>query len=275
MPSVVEDLLAQIRNQQTTVSNDTTFNTGAQDASNPGNQTSVRDIEAVAAERAFGENNTGDQLTSLLEQIFGPEFARLQGDLPGLEQAFMSFLTGEVDLSQVTAGINQSVSGLLGELSRPGGELDTATFAGLTNEINRGTGPRSGGFENARLNILDRLQGQVGNLIAQQAPALFSTAVQNRGNTLQGLGGFLGLQAGRTDALRDSLFTGRQSIEQLRLGQESQLINTKFGRQGIADARKANEGGGFLGFVGDVVGTGAGFFAGKAGSKLADRLIPG
>lgn len=235
----------------------------------------VTDIEDALATRAFGEDNTGDTLEDLLANLFSPEQGRLDEQLPGLEQLFLELLGGQVDLSGVTEGINQSVSGLLGDLSRPGGALDQATFTGLSNEINRGTGPRSGGFETARLNILDRLQGQVGNLIAQQAPALFSTAVQNRGQNLQGAAGFLGLQAGRADALRDSLFTGRTSIEQLRLAQEAQLANLKFGRESLADARKANKGGGFLGFLGDTFGTAAGFFAGKAGSKLADRLIPG
>jgi len=229
------------------------------------------DISATIQQEAFGGTQVNDLLANLTD-LFGPELARLVEQQPGLEQAFLELLGGSVDLSSVTEGINQSVSGLLGDLSRPGGQIDQLTRVGLDTESQRGFGPRSGGFERSRLNILDRLNSVTGNLIAQQAPALFSTAVQNRANTISGFGGFVGLQAGRQDALRDSFFSGRFGLEQFREQKKFGAAGLEIERENLKLQKDAQKGGGFFGALGGIAGGLAGSFLGPAGAAAGTKL---
>ena len=236
----------------------------------------LEDISQAIQRDAFSGTQVDDLLANL-EGLFGPELARLVQQQPGLEQAFLELLGGSVDLSSVTEGINQSVSGLLGDLSRPGGQIDQLTRVGLDTEGQRGLGPRSGGFERSRLNILDRLNSVTGNLIAQQAPALFSTAVQNRANTLSGFGNFVGLQAGRQDALRDSFFSGRFGLEQFREQKKFGAASLEIERENLRLQKKAQKGGGFFGALGGIAGGIAGSFLGPVGAaggkKLGEKLF--
>jgi hypothetical protein len=238
----------------------------------------VQEIRNELMTEAFGDR-AGTELGGTIEEYFLPEQQRLQEQVPGLEERFMEFLGGGVDLSGVTEGITGSVTGALGEIFKPGGFYDVSTRLGLDTATQRGLGPTSGAFERSRLGTISSINESIANLVAQQAPALFSTAVQNRLGTLGQFGSFLGLQRGSLEDLRTSLFTGGLSIENLRLIQRQMAQNAAIAERNLALAKEQQKGGGIGGFLGKLAGTALGAFAGpfgaSAGGYIGGKLFGG
>ena len=200
-----------------------------------------------------------EQQVGSLEDIlqgFGEARERMGERARGVEDAFLQDLRGGRE------ALSSMAQGITAELFAPGGQVEEATSQALRQTTESGFGPRSGGFDQARLNILEGAQEQVANRVAQAAP-------QIRGQTLQGFGQLAGQLRGATESLRESEFGGRASIEQLEMARQRQRQNEMI-LQEFLDER-----GGGIGetIAGGLTGAGSGALAGAGmGSVLG---VPG
>lgn len=211
----------------------------------------------------FGTRRPGPPRSSIgdMEQIinnrFLPEFERTQAALPGIQELFMERLNAPVDYSGLRGELQAVAEGVGEELFRPGGSVELASRGAAEGSVRTGFGPSSGGFDRARMNILDEAQGTIGRTISQGALQLAPMALQKRQGDIANAFGLLQLQSGRADDLRESLFGGRASIEQLKLARDQMKLNRRLVEAGLANQNLS---------TGDRIG---GALSGAAGGALA------
>ena len=164
------------------------------------------------------------------------------------------------------AGFREPLSALAqsvtDQLFRPGGAVEGATRGALGRSVQSGFGPRSGGFDAARLNILQGASDTVGNTVGQAAVQLAPLALQQR----------------------ESQFGAASTLEGLRLSEEQlaqnqRLIDAHLQQQkcGIGDRLGAGLMGGLSGALGASANLGgAGAAAATGGlSTLAGGILGG
>lgn len=188
-------------------------------------------------------------------QGFGRARQRMGDRARGVEDEFLDNLTGGRE------ALSDMAQGITSELFAPGGPVEQQTSQALRATTESGFGPRSGGFDRARQNILGQASDQVANRVAQAAPEI-------RGQTLQGFGQLSGQLRGATESLRESEFGGRATIEQLQLAKQRAEQNRR-----ILD--EFMDGGGGIGSkIGDALGgAGQGALVGSQVGSVAG--LPG
>lgn len=167
----------------------------------------------------------------------------------------------EGQFEDVLAGGREALSdvaqGVTAELFAPGGQVEQATNRALRSTVESGFGPRSGGFDQARLNIQERAQDQVANRVAQAAPEI-------RSQTIQGLGQLAGQLRGSAESLRESEFGGQATIEQLGLARERQDMNERIMQEFLDERGGA-----------DIGGAASGALSGAATGATIGSIVPG
>jgi len=207
-------------------------------------------------------------LLSPIDRFFLPEFERLQGGQESLENLFLNRVQSPVDFERFRAPLESFAQSVQGELFSPGGAVDTASRAALDTEIQAGRGPRSGSFNRSRLDILGQASDTLSGAIGQAAPQIAQTAVINRGQDIESLFRLLGLQSGRLDDIRDSLFTGEAAEVQRGFTRESLDLNRR-----LIEASLGGGGGGGIG--GFLRSLGSGLFGSAIGPLGATLGISG
>jgi hypothetical protein len=200
--------------------------------------------------------------SQILNQDFRPEFDRVSGQLPNLEQTFMDRLNSGPDFEAYRSELDAFGGSLMDTLFGPGGQVEQATRQALGQSVASGFGPTSGGFDKARLNILGGARDAFGGAIAGQAVNIAQLAGQQHMGELGALGGFQQFQAGRADDLRESLFGGEMSIRQMEMDRETMELNRR-----MVEAGLAQQGGGGLSIGGALEGA--------LGGAAAGSFIPG
>lgn len=215
---------------------------------------------------------TGPRSTSLggiLDQYFKPELYDTEGNAAAARDAFTERLNTPTDFSRFRGELTAMAQGITNEMFGPGGAVEQATGQAAEQSVGTGFGPTSGGFDRARRNIYSGARDQVGNAIAQGAIQLAPIAAQERAGDIGALAQLYGLEAGRGDALRESLFGGEATIENLGLAKETMMLNRRL----IEDSlRRSRSGGGIGGFLGKLGGGIIGSALGPVGTALGSRL---
>lgn len=209
---------------------------------------------------------------------FGEEADRIRDRQPGIEEAFMERLGGSTDFGRIRGELEAVGQGVAEDLFRPGGQVEQATRGALSQSVQSGFGPSSGGFDRARMNILGGARDRITSALAQAAPQLASTAVQEDLGRLRQEGNFVMGQAGLANDLSQSEFGAMSTIEQLRLAHEQMRMNQEEMGCGLGDrlgsavtsggqgaATGAIIGGGVGSIPAAAVGGGIGFLGGLFG----------
>jgi hypothetical protein len=114
---------------------------------------------------------------------------------------------GNSDLRAISNSLRDPLSALAesiaGDFFGPGGSAERQTNQALRHSVDTGFGPRSGGFDAARLNILQNATTQASRGISAGAIQLFPQLL----------------------AQRESQFGAASTIENLRLAEEQQRQN--------------------------------------------------
>jgi hypothetical protein len=215
-------------------------------------------------------------LGGILDSYYRPELDRTQGSAADAQDAFLERLNAPTDYSGLRGELSAMAEGITSEMFGPGGAVQQATSQAAEQSVGTGFGPSSGGFDRARRNIFSGARGEVTNRIAQGALQLAPIAMQERQGDISALGDFYGMQATRGDALRDSLFGGEATIENLGMAREQLDLNRMLIEESL---RQSRSGGGIGGFLkkaaGGLIGTALGGPIGGAFGSWATSKIPG
>jgi hypothetical protein len=210
-------------------------------------------------------------LEDILRDHFLPEFQRLQGGRAASERDLRQRIASGPDYSGLRGELTTVATGITDELFAPGGQVDQATRTAFGDTVASGFGPTSGSYERARQHILGGARDAVSRGIAQGALQLAPTAMQARAGDIASLIDVHGLETGRLEGLRESLFGGQATIENLRLADETLGLN-----RSIVDAylRQAGRGRGIGSRIG---GAASGALAGaQVGAQLGTPFgLPG
>jgi hypothetical protein len=224
-----------------------------------------------AGTRSFGAGN--QTITSILDEQFTPEFDRINQALPGLEEVLQNRINGPADFNQFSGALEQFAGGLTDQLFGAGGAVEQASRGALGQTVQSGFGPTSGGFDNARMNILTGARDTLTQGIAGQAVNLAQLASGQRTADIQSLLGFTGMQAGRRDSLAESLFGGAATINQQGMDRETMDLNRRLIDHALGQQNQGSGIGGLLGRIGGgLLGSALGPIGSAAGGALGGRL---
>lgn len=179
----------------------------------------------ISRPTATGSAAYTGNLGGIIQNIYAPEYDRTMAGLPGAEEMLLERIKSPLDFGAFRSELEAMAQGLTGELFRPGGQVEQASRAALDQTVATGFGSTSGGYTNARQNIMTGARDTVSNAIAQGAIQLAPVAVQSRQNEIGNALGLTSYYAGRSDDLRESLFGGRATIEQLQLARQQMRQN--------------------------------------------------
>lgn len=207
-------------------------------------------------------------LGGILDDRFAGELDRLSESQPDLETRFLEALRSPVNFEDFRGELSEFAESVTSDVFGPGGQVSQLTGQARESAIGRGLSPFGGTTTGARNDILRGATGDVSRAIGQQAGQLAGLAVQQRQSDLGNLLGFTGMQAERADDLRESLFGGQATIENLGLARESLDLNTRLIEQALSERQG---GGGIGGFLGKVGGGLLGSALGPIGSALGAR----
>lgn len=206
------------------------------------------------------------KLSQILDERFVPEYERLQGRQSELENLLLERLRTPTDFGQFRGELSATAESLANELFGAGGAVEKAYSDAFGKTVESGFGTTSGGFDRARQNILGQARDTVANTIAQNAINLAPVAAQSRATDIASLLDFTNTQGAMLGDIRDSLFTGQASIEQLRLGREQMDLNRRLIEESL---RRGSGGGGIGGFLKGIGQAGIGFALGGAGAAVS------
>ena len=170
-------------------------------------------------------------LEQILGDYFAPGFQQTQANKGNIQDTLMKRISSGPDFAKYRGELSTVATGLADELFSPGGEVEQAYSDAFGQTVESGFGTSSGGFERARGNILRGARDVVGRGIAQGALQLAGTAEQSRASDINALLGLHEGEAGRMEGLRESLFGGQATIEQLKLAQEQMGLNRELMRK--------------------------------------------
>lgn len=179
-----------------------------------------------------------NSLGGIVNRDFRQEFNRLQEGQPGLEERFLDQQAAPIDFEAFRGSLSALAESVTSDLFGAGGAVEKAQQGARGKTVTTGFGTGSGGLTNATQNIFRGARDEVANVVGRGAIDIAGIAVQDRATTLGNLNQFVQFQGGRLDDLRDSLFGGQATIEQLRLAERQLDQNQQVIDQG--------EGGGFL-----------------------------
>lgn len=220
-------------------------------------------------------NQPSQSLGDILGVDFREEFERLQGGQSDLEQRLFDAINAPVDFEAFRGQLSGLAESVTGELFGAGGQVELATRGAAGRTVETGFGTSSGGFDRARQNIFGQARESVANVVGQSAVELSGQAVQQRAADIGALGDFTQFQTGRLDDLRESLFGGQVTIEQLNLAKEQMAQNQRL----IDEAISGGGGGGIGGFLGKVgggiLGSALGPIGAGLGAKVGESLFGG
>lgn len=168
---------------------------------------------------------TGFNLNDILQNRFVPELDRIGANMGNIEQMFMDAYNAPIDFSQYNDALSTFAGGVSDQYFAPGGIVEQQSRQALGQTVNTGFGTTSGGFDNARMNILSGATGAMNNAIAMQAGDLARLAQSDRQNQLNTAFGYLGLEKGRHDSLLESLFGGAATDRVYGMDEEMLALN--------------------------------------------------
>ena len=222
-----------------------------------------RGVNSLYRPPSGGSSSAARSLGGILDEQFAPEYERLNEGLPGIEELFNERVASGPDYSAYSGALEDFAGSVFEQYFGSGGAVEGASRAALGQAVQSGFGPTSGGFDNARMNILREASGQFGQAVAGQATQLAGYASQDRGIDIQSLLGYTGLQAGRRDALAESLFGGQATIDQQGIDREVLDLNRRMIEQALRNSGQS---------IGSRLGGG---LSGAASGAIAGSIIPG
>lgn len=203
-------------------------------------------------------------LESILQRILNPALDESKERRSTREAALMEALGQPTDFGSVREEVSAVGEGVANELFSQGGQVESAINEALRNTARTGFGPTSGSFDRARLDVLRGASDQVANRVAQSATQLAPLAQRERATDLGILGGLAESEAARVGNLRQSIFGGRASVNQLQLAQDQADLNEQLVNQALESGET-----GFLEGVGNAA-TGA-----LGGAVAGSQFLPG
>lgn len=223
-------------------------------------------------------------LNDILQNRFVPELDRIGANMGNIEQMFMDAYNAPIDFSQYNDALSTFAGGVSDQYFAPGGIVEQQSRQALGQTVNTGFGTTSGGFDNARMNILSGATGAMNNAIAMQAGELARLAQADRQNQLATAFGYLGLEKSRADALRESLFGGAATervygMDERMLRLNEMMVMNEFGDgegfdftgrlgSGAGGALSGAAAGSMIGSAGGPIGMGLGALIGGLGGFL-------
>lgn len=216
----------------------------------------------------FNESVRRFSLRGILDDRFSGELDRLTESQPDLETNFLEALRSPVNFEDFRGELSEFAESVTSDVFGPGGAVQGAINQATPDILNSGMSPFGGTAARTRNDILRGATDQVSNAIGQQAGKLAGIASQNRTNDIASRLAFTELQAGRADSLRESLFGGQATIENLGLARESQDLNRRMIEQAL---RQREGGGGFGSFFGNLGGGLLGATLGPIGATVGSR----
>lgn len=219
----------------------------------------------------------GTDLQSILSRYFAPEFERLQKRQSGLESTITELIDKPIDFAGFQDALTSVAQGVSSKLYAPGGEVDIANRQALGDVVQSGFGTTSGGYDRARLNILRGANTTVSDAIAGAAVQLAPQAVQARQGQLATISGLLDSNRGALEGIRESMFGGQTTIEQLALAKQTAEQNRRL----VEEALRRQGGGGLwgnlaslgFGLLGSVAGPAGAAVGGRLGGQVSDWLF--
>lgn len=210
-------------------------------------------------------------IRDLLGERFLPEFERLAERQAELEEQLLGRIEDPIDFESFRGELSTLAESVTRDLFGPGGAVEDATTRAAGESVRSGFGTRSGGFDRARLNILEGARDQVTDVVGRAAPQLAQTAAQTRAADIGALGEFTAGQAARQTDLLESLFGGFATIEQINQAREQLGLNEDI----IREVLRGGGGGGVGGFLGKLggglLGATLGPIAGGIGGALGEQ----
>ena len=185
--------------------------------------------------------------------------------LPGTEDLFNKRISTGLDFQGFDDALSKFAGGLSEQLFGAGGSVETASRSALGEAVGSGFGPTSGGFDNARLNILKGAGQQFNSALAEQAVNIAGVASQQRSADINSILGLQQSQAGRRDSIAESIFGAQATIDQQGFDRETMDLNKQLIEQAL---RRGNRGRS----VGSRV---KGGLSGSASGAVAGTIVAG